>query len=183
MHNSFRFKFPLTSYQCEQNSASLYESYHGVSVSVQYDIYAETLSMGKQYISKKSRILVLVPGQGKNSKFGRKRVTYQFALDPKKIESNKLTDQSLMPQFLIDCFLENINCCVDKPFNGFCNIKEYSTTIKNIELQFLRNEKITSKEFEGISEVSEIQKLQIGDGDVVRNLEIPVFMNFPRGVC
>jgi hypothetical protein len=83
---------------------------------------------------KKSRILVLVPGQGKNSKFGRKRVTYQFALDPKKIESNKLADQSLMPQFLIDCFLENINCCVDKPFNGFCNIKEYSTTIKSIEL-------------------------------------------------
>jgi hypothetical protein len=182
-NNSYRFKFPLTSDQCEQNNASLYESYHGVSVSVQYDIYAEAISMGKQFISKKSRILVLVPGQGINPKFGRKRVTYQFTLEPKKIESNKLTDQSLMPQFQIECFLENINCCVDKPFNGFCNIKECSTTIKSIELQFLRNEKITSKEFEGISEVSEIQNLQIGDGDVVRNLEIPVFMTFPRGFC
>ena len=56
-----------------------------------------------------------------------------------------------------------------------------STTIKSIELEFLRNEKMTSKEFEGISEVSEIQNLKIGDGDVVRSLEIP--MTLPRGFC
>ena len=53
-NNSCQFKFLLISDQCEQNSASLYERYHWVSVSVQYDIYAETLSMGKQYTSKKA---------------------------------------------------------------------------------------------------------------------------------
>jgi len=182
-NNSYRFKYPLTSDGCEENLTSLYESYHGVSVSVGYEISAKAVSMGKEYESKKPKILVLVPGQGINSKFGRKRVNYQFNLNPKKIESIKLTEQNLMPNFEIDCFLENINCCVDKPFNGFCNIKECSTQIKSIELQFLRNEKILSKEFEGISEVSEIQNLQIGDGDVIRNLEIPVFMTFPRGFC
>lgn len=183
-NNSFHFKFPLTSDGCEQNFSTLYESYHGVTVSVQYEIYAEALSAGKQFATlKKPKILVLVPGQGINPKFGRKRVVYQFSLNPKKIESNKLTDQNLMPDFQIDCFLENINCCVDKPFNGFCNIKKCSTQIKSIELQFLRNEKIHSKDFEGMSEVSEIQNLQIGDGDVIRDLEIPVFMTFPRGFC
>ena len=182
-NNSFRFKFPLTSDGCDQNFSSLFESYHGVAVSLVYEISAQAVIVGKDFESKKSRILVLVPGQGINSKFGRKRVSYQFTLNPKKIESNKLTDQNLMPKFEIDCFLENINCCVDKPFNGFCNIKECSTQIKSIELQFLRNEKILAKDFTGMSEVSEIQNLQIGDGDVVRNLEIPVFMTFPRGFC
>lgn len=182
-NNSFRFKFPLTSDGCDQNFSSLFESYHGVAVSLVYEISAQAVIVGKDFESKKSRILVLVPGQGINSKFGRKRVSYQFTLNPKKIESNKLTDQNLMPKFEIDCFLENINCCVDKPFNGFCNIKECSTQIKSIELQFLRNEKILAKDFSGMSEVSEIQNLQIGDGDVVRNLEIPVFMTFPRGFC
>ena len=182
-NNSYRFKYPLTSDGCEQNLSSLYESYHGVSVSVGYEISAQAVSLGKEFESKKQKILVLVPGQGINSKFGRKRVSYQFKLSPKNIESIKLTDQNLMPKFEIECFLENINCCVDKPFNGFCNIKECSTQIKSLELQFLRNEKILNKEFEGIAEVSEIQNLQIGDGDVIRNLEIPVFMTFPRGFC
>ena len=105
---------------------------------------------GKSFPSNKHKILVLVPGQGINPKFGRKRVTYQYALNPKNIENIKLTDQNLMPKFNIECFIENVNCCVDKPFNGFINIKECSTPIKSIELQFLRNEKILSKDFSGM---------------------------------
>ena len=182
-NNSFRFKFPLTSDGCAQPSDKLYETYHGVSVSLGYEIHAEAICMGKQYPSKVTKILVLVPGQGINPKFGRKKVSYQFNLNPKKIQSNQLSDQNLMPKFEIDGFLENLNCCIDKPFNGFINIKECSTPIKSIELQFMRNEKIIFKEFEGNSEVSEIQNLQIGDGDVIRNIEIPVFMIFPRGFC
>ena len=182
-NNSFRFKFPLTSDGCAQPSDKLYETYHGVSVSLGYEIHAEAICSGKQYPSKVTKILVLVPGQGINPKFGRKKVSYQFNLNPKKMQSNQLSDQNLMPKFEIDGFLENLNCCIDKPFNGFINIKECSTPIKSIELQFMRNEKILFKEFEGNSEVSEIQNLQIGDGDVIRNIEIPVFMIFPRGFC
>ena len=47
----------------------------------------------------------------------------------------------------------------------------------------MRNEKVLIQEFQGNGEVSEIQNLQIGDGDVIRNLDIPVFMIFPRGFC
>jgi hypothetical protein len=124
----------------------------------------------------------MVPGQGINPEFGRKRVSYQFTLTPDKIAAVKI-DKNAMPNFLIECYLENINCCIDKPFNGFCTIKECSTEIKSIELQFLRNEKILNPEFQTNAETSEIQNLQIGDGDVIRNLEIPVFMIFPRNFC
>ena len=182
-NNPIRFKFPLTSDGCQSGLSSLYETYHGVAVSIGYEIYAAAVCAGKQFESKSSKILVLVPGQGINRKFGRKRVSYQFSLNPKNIQTNQLNNQNLMPKFQIDCFLENVNCCIDKPFNGFCNIKECSTQIKSIELQFMRNEKILDKEFQSVGEASEIQNLQIGDGDVIRNLDIPVFMIFPRGFC
>lgn len=182
-NNPARFKFPLTSDGCDSGSSCLYETYHGVSVSIGYEICAEAICAGKQFSSKSSRILVLVPGQGINKRFGRKRVTYQFNLNPKNIESCQLADPNKMPKFQMEGFLENINCCIDKPFNGFCNIKECSTQIKSLELQFMRNEKVLHQEFQGNGEVSEIQNLQIGDGDVIRNLDIPVFMIFPRGFC
>jgi len=182
-NNSYRFKFPLNSESCESNQSSLYEGYHGVNVSVSYEIISEAIFSGKKYISNKHKILVYVPGQGISPKFGRKKVNYQFSLDPKKIQNNKLQDQNMMPNFIIEGYLDNINCCIDKPFNGYCNIKECSLPIKSIELQFSRNEKILFKDFAGNNEVSEIQNLQIGDGDVVRDLEIPVFMTFPRGFC
>ena len=182
-NNSYHFKFPLNSDKCDDPTfASLYETYHGVSVSVGYDIYAEAVSNGKNYVTKKQKISVLVPGQGIRSDFGRKKVVYKFVLNPQKIESVKV-DASLMPKFNIECYLENINCCIDKPFNGFCCIKECSTEIKSIELQFLRNEKILNKEIETPGEISEIQNLQIGDGEVVRDNDIPMFMTFPRGFC
>ena len=181
-NNNTKFKFPLNSDSCEGNFSSIYESYKGAKISVQYEIYAEALSSGKQFISNKKTIIVMVPGQGINPEFGRKRVSYQFTLTPDKIAAVKI-DKNAMPNFLIECYLENINCCIDKPFNGFCTIKECSTEIKSIELQFLRNEKILNPEFQTNAETSEIQNLQIGDGDVIRNLEIPVFMIFPRNFC
>ena len=181
-NSPFRFKFPLTSEHCQQNYSNLYESYRGASVSLHYEIFVEALTGGKQFSSKHQRILVMVPGQGINPQFGRKRVNYQFTLDPTKVENIKV-EKNMIPQFLIEGYLENINCCLDKPFNGFCNIKSCSTQIKSIELQFLRNEKILHPEFEGVSEVSEIQNLQIGDGDVIRDLDIPVCMTFPRSFC
>lgn len=181
-NNQVRYKFPLTSESCQDEYNLLYESYKGAKVTIQYEIFAEALVSGKQFISNKNSIVVMVPGQGISPKFGRKKVNYSFTLDPSKIDNIKL-DQNSVPKFKIECFLENINCCIDKPFNGFLTVKECSTDIKSIELQFLRNEKILNAEFAGIGEISEIQNLQIGDGDVIRNLEIPVFMIFPRNFC
>ena len=182
--SSYRIEFPLTSDGCEKNYEYLYESYNGVTVSVLYEISAEAVYMGKSFNSNNYKIYVLVPGQGINPNFGTKRVNYKFNLNPKNIGINKISDQNLMPKFNIESFMENINCCIDKPFNGFCNIKECSTPIKSIELQFLRNEKVSKiDDFPGSSECSEIQDLQIGDGDVIRNVEIPTFMNFPRCFC
>ncbi len=51
--------------------------------------------------------------------------------------------------------------------------------IRSIDLQMLRNEKIDhpGKVF---NEVTEIQLIQLCDGDVTRNMELPIFMILPR---
>ena len=48
-NNSYRFKFPLTSDGCDQNFSSLFESYHGVAVSLIYEISAQAVVIVKDF--------------------------------------------------------------------------------------------------------------------------------------
>jgi hypothetical protein len=81
------------------------------------------------------------------------------------------------------CSIDNTNCDLNDFFNGYIIIKESEISIKSIELQFIRNEAVTLSTGEVLNENSEIQNLQVGDGDVNRDVEIPLFMIFPRNFC
>ena len=53
--------------------------------------------------------------------------------------------------------------------------------IKSIELQLCRVETVKNPDNGAIArEATEIQNIQIADGDVCRNLVIPMYMIFPR---
>ena len=104
---------------------------------------------------------------------------YEFSIKPNTLEKVKI-NQSKVPQFGFSCKIDNTNCDLNLPFDGTITVKESEIQIKSIELQFVRNELIILPGGEELSETSEIQNLQIGDGDVNRNVEIPLFMIFPR---
>ena len=58
---------------------------------------------------------------------------------------------------------------------------ECATTVKSIDLQLVRIESIERNDgYSNIREATEIQNIQIGDGDVVHNLGIPMYFVFPR---
>lgn len=169
------FSFPLIP---EEND-HFYESYKGVVLSIYYEINANVkINNIEEFSSEKLRIEILVPGMGIKKNFGCKLVPYYFTLTPKNIEDNKLQNEKL-PDFNIECFINNINCNFNKPFDGYIIIHNCNVEIKSIELQFLRHEEA---EISGskINETTEIQNLQIGDGDVNKNVEIPLFMIFPK---
>ena len=169
------FSFPLIP---EENEI-FYESYRGVVLSIYYEINANVkLITNEEFSSEKIRIEILVPGMGIRENFGCKLVPYYFTLTPKNIEENKLENVKL-PEFNIECFINNINCNFNKPFDGYIIIHNCNVEIKSVELQFLRHEEA---EVNGnkINETTEIQNLQIGDGDVNKNVEIPLFMIFPK---
>lgn len=136
------------------------------------------------YTSKKDKIIINVPGIGIKDIFGRKRVPYHFIMNPSRAEiiskeSKRLTPAEL-PKFNIEVHIDNINCDINQAFDGYCIVHECSLPIKSIELQFMRKELIFMKGIDGLKEASEIQNLQIGDGDVNKEMEIPLFMLFPK---
>ncbi|CAF3340177.1 unnamed protein product [Rotaria socialis] len=84
-----------------------------------------------------------------------------------------------VPKFKISGNLDSLCCSITKPFSGELIVEESELAIKSIEIQLLRVE--TCGCAEGFSRDStEIQNIQIGDGNVVRKIAIPIWMLFPR---
>jgi hypothetical protein len=106
-------------------------------------------------------------------------VPYDFSISPTSLEKIKIS-HSKIPKFLISCKVENTNCDINNYFFGYVNIKECDIAIKSIECQLVRNEIVYLSNGDSVTEVSEIQNLQIGDGDVLRGVDIPLYMIFPR---
>ena len=71
------------------------------------------------------------------------------------------------------------NCSLDAPFTGEITVVESEKPVRSIDLQLVRVETLGSGDGK-LSESTEIQNLQIGAGDVCRNLPIPLYMVFPR---
>jgi hypothetical protein len=176
-NNIFQFKFSLND---DSKDNQLYETYQGVLVSLGYELKVEIELLNKGTVSSENKkVFIFVPGQGINEEMKKKIIPYEFNIIPETIEKNKLT-QTKMPKFRIKCKFDNTNCDLNNPFDGSIIVYESEIAIKSLELQFVRNESVILAGGETLNEISEIQNLQIGDGDVNRDVEIPLFMIFPR---
>ena len=120
-----------------------------------------------------------MPNQGVKSTLQKDKKPYQFQINPSTLEKIKISN-SKIPNFDVQCMIENTNCDIYDSFNGIITVKETGIPIKSIELQFIRNETIQLPNGDPFNENSEIQNLQVGDGEVNKNVEIPLFMIFPR---
>lgn len=110
---------------------------------------------------------------------------YEFDISPKTIEKIKI-DATKIPDFLLKCRIDNCNADIGKELNGWLKVIRCDIGIKSIELQFVRNEKLTlckNNNNQTFTELSEIQNLQIGDGEVLLDNEISLNMLFPRHFC
>jgi len=75
-------------------------------------------------------------------------------------------------------------CAITRPFTGEVQVDEMAEgkTIRSVELQLVRVETCSTGEgFE--KEATEIQNIQIIDGDIPKKLTVPLFMVFPRLFC
>ena len=100
-----------------------------------------------------------------------------FTLLPDNIENPGRVGK--IPHFMIDLSLRSEVCQIDDDFMGYIVIKEADQAIKSIDLQLIRVESIETKRGRA-KEPTEIQSLQVGEGDVRRGTPIPLFMTFPR---
>ncbi|XP_078512984.1 vacuolar protein sorting-associated protein 26C isoform X4 [Lissotriton helveticus] len=84
-----------------------------------------------------------------------------------------------LPKFLIRGHLNSTNCVITQPLTGELVVENSEVSIKSIELQLVRVE--TCGCAEGYArDATEIQNIQIAEGDICRSLPIPIYMVFPR---
>lgn len=83
------------------------------------------------------------------------------------------------PNFKIVGSLDNIKCRLNEPLTGQLLIVHSNTAIKSIELQLCRIETCGIDE-QFTVDATEVQKLQIVDGNIIQNSYVPIYMLFPR---
>ncbi|XP_005670390.1 Down syndrome critical region protein 3 isoform X2 [Sus scrofa] len=100
-----------------------------------------------------------------------------FTITPDTLQNVK--ERALLPKFLIRGHLNSTNCVITQPLTGELVVESSEAAIKSIELQLVRVE--TCGCAEGYArDATEIQNIQIADGDVCRSLSVPIYMVFPR---
>lgn len=164
------FEIPLK----PKGNKPLHETYHGVFVNIQYYLRAE---MKRSLLNKdlQSQAEFIVENKPPSKMAEVKPI--HFSITPESLENVK--ERAKVPKFLVKGVLDSVQCSIKKPFTGELEVVHSDKPIKSIELQLLRVE--TCGCAEGYSkDVTEIQNIQIAEGDVCRGLGIPIYMIFPR---
>ncbi|XP_065678263.1 vacuolar protein sorting-associated protein 26C isoform X1 [Hydra vulgaris] len=169
-HNEIPFEVVLAPLK----NRTLYESYHGVFIKIMYEIKCEMKrSLLNKDLQKTCDFLIEY-----KPKFTNQQPNKEV---PFKISSKALTQKvsGKIPNCIVTGFLRSVNCNIVDPFYGELTIENSEMPIKSIELQLVRVE--TCGCAEGYAkDATEIQNLQIADGDVCRGISIPIYMVLPR---
>jgi hypothetical protein len=166
------FEMPLKA----KMNKNLYETYHGVFISIQYVVKCEVKrSMLNKDLQKVVEFMIESRPSPPSPALELKPVT--FAITPESLQNVKI--KSRIPRFKVLGQLDNSTCRLADPFLGELVVDYCEAPIRSVELQLVRVE--TCGCAEGYAkEATEVQNIQIGEGDVCRKLPIPIYMVFPR---
>lgn len=154
---------------------SLLESYHGVYVSIIYTITVTCdRGMMKKSLNKEIEFIIEVP-TGKSTT----AVPASFDISPESLENISPSVLSTIPRFKLSGRLHRSNCNINQPFTGELKIEESVAPIRSLELQLVRVETVGEGK-NAPREATEIQNIQIGEGNVCRDMVVPMYMVFPR---
>ncbi|XP_028656056.1 vacuolar protein sorting-associated protein 26C [Erpetoichthys calabaricus] len=164
------FEFPLH----VKGNKVLYETYHGVFVNIQYTLRCDMKrSLLAKDLNKTCEFIVhSMPQKGKQAP-----TPVVFSISPETLQNVK--ERTTLPRFMIRGRLHSTNCIITQPLTGELVVEHSEVPIKSIELQLVRVE--TCGCAEGYArDATEIQNIQIAEGDVCHGLPIPIYMVFPR---
>ncbi|XP_044017055.1 vacuolar protein sorting-associated protein 26C isoform X2 [Aphidius gifuensis] len=167
------FELPLI----PRGSKILYESYHGVFVNIQYVIKCDIKRnfLAKDVCKTFEFMVEDKPVPSKSIRDICKPVC--FKIKPESLQN--IRDKKNIPVFCITGKIDTVVCKLFEPLTGEVVIEKCESVIKSIELQLVRVE--TCGCAEGYSrDATEIQNIQIGEGNVSIGVPIPIYMIFPR---
>lgn len=171
--SEFPFEFVVTAV----DGHKLRESYHGVYVTVCYAIAVECRrGVMKNPLDCEVEFIVEVPAETVPP-----ADPADFAIAPESLENVRASSLAGLPRFKITGKFHRKSCPINLPFTGELVIEESQAAVKSVDLQLVRSETVRHPESgNSAKESTEIQIIQIADGDITRNLVIPIYMIFPR---
>jgi len=171
------FEFLLNS---SDPSSKLYETYHGVYVNVQYMIEVEiTRGFLARDMQAKTEFLVQVPPEAAKRK-AKAAQPVPFDIVPESLENLKHTASAAkVPKFKIVGHLDSAICDITRPLSGEVKIERCDAPIRSVEIQLVRVETV-GQDAAFTKEATEVQNIQIADGDPPRGIPISIHMIFPR---
>jgi len=152
----------------------LYETYHGVYVNIIYVIKAQII---RKYLGKNLQTSLEFIVQVPPTKSIPKPLREEFTLTPDAVEGGR--KGASVPEFSVKGFLDSTNLLIDKPLTGSIILEKCDEPIKCIEVQLVRVETCGCSDG-WAKEATEIQNIQIVEGDIPRGIEVPIHMVFPR---
>ena len=104
----------------------------------------------------------------------------QFLLTPQTLQNVIRQNVTGIPEYEIRGFVSDTICDITDPLDGEIEIVKSSSRIKSLEVQLVRVESCSVEGGNMIKEATEIQNIQMGEGNVCKGLKIPIYMIFPR---
>ncbi|XP_055628099.1 vacuolar protein sorting-associated protein 26C [Toxorhynchites rutilus septentrionalis] len=166
------FELPLI---CAKEPKVLYETYHGVFVNITYMLKCEVKRsfLAKSVVKTQQFIIQYCPSSPPE-----KKTEVSFSISPETLQKTA-KERISIPRFLITGVLDSTESCLTQPFTGCLTVHHTEVPIKSIEIQLVRVE--TCGCAEGYArDATEIQNIQIADGNVCPKIAIPIYMTFPR---
>ncbi|KAI9588115.1 vacuolar protein sorting-associated protein 26C [Glossina fuscipes] len=173
--SEFHFEFPLA---CKKEPRILYETYHGIFIYINYQLRCD---VKRSFLAKSLHKIQQFCIQYKRSPSEAVKLTNKevhFSISPDSLQKN-MKERITMPRFLITGKLERTEFCLTQPLKGQLTVQHTEAAIKSIELQLLRIETCGSEEGYA-KDATEIETIQIADGNVCPKLDIPLYMILPR---
>ena len=158
----------------------LVETYNGVYICSTYVITATVEKTFSKIQAKPVRLNVWCPGQAMPTPeqlAGDKGI--DFALNTASVRAGRKYNGPVIPQFDVVGHLDRFYNDIDVPLSGWICIRECDVPLVSVEIQLIRSEYCATTETSG-KESTEVQNIQVGDGDVLRRFTLPLHMMFPK---
>mmetsp|Transcript_13410 Transcript_13410/g.22635 ORF Transcript_13410/g.22635 Transcript_13410/m.22635 type:complete len:318 (-) Transcript_13410:390-1343(-) len=169
------FSLPLLPDAFSDCAGNLYETYHGVQVSIQYGV---SVDVARPYRAALSTGLIEFVLEHRKQRPLRLPTPLRFTMNKhcKAIVSNAL---DTLGDFEMEVTLDSTCCALTLPITGTVKLVKSQHKIASIDLQLVRKEAVVVGG-DTASEISEVQSVQLADGDICRGMEIPIYMIPPR---
>ncbi|KAL4490221.1 hypothetical protein ABPG72_004260 [Tetrahymena utriculariae] len=172
----FTFKFKLTANEGEK----LIETYVGVYVTTGYEIQAELKLANYQIVKETQSFFVQVNGAGRDmlntDNYPHPQI---ISVNPEKLKQGSMEK---MPRLKIQGIINSDVCMINNDFTGQFELEECEGKIRSIDLQLIRVEQVNNAKGK-FQEATEIQLIQVCDGNITKGIEIPITMMFPKYFC